>query len=234
MHSTDQQQAARGSRITVVIVEDQEITRLGLRLVLEQNADVEIVGEADDGQVGVTKALELAPDVVLMDVGLPTIDGIEATRQIKGANPNIRVIMLTTHDHADDVFAALTAGADGYCLKETKADAIVSAMRLVMEGVVSLDSRIARALLTHVQLGENAKQTPVKDEKFGLSPRELEILKLLMDGCSNLQMADRLIISPETVKTHMRHIMEKLMVSDRTQAAVKAMRAGIFRPEQVS
>lgn len=221
------------SQITVVIVEDQEITRLGLRLVLEQSEHIKILGEADDGHNAVDTALSLTPDVVLMDVGLPKIDGIEATRRIKEANQKIKVIMLTTHDHTDDVFAALSAGADGYCLKETKPDAIISAMRVVMDGAVSLDSRIAHALFSFIHLGGgNEKKKPVdRDEKFGLSPREMEILKLLMEGMSNQEMAERLLISAETVKTHMRHIMEKLAVSDRTQAAVKAMRAGIFRPE---
>jgi NarL family two-component system response regulator LiaR len=216
--------------LRVFIVEDQEITRLGLRLILEKSADIQILGEADNGETAVESALKVAPDVVLMDVGLPGIDGIEATRRIKESNPNIKVVMLTTHDRVDDVFAALSAGADGYCLKETKADAIISAMRVVMDGAVSLDASIARTLLGCIHL-EQKKKPAERDAKFGLSPREMDILELLVEGLSNQEMADRLVISAETVKTHMRHVMEKLMVADRTQAAVKALREGLLRAQ---
>jgi NarL family two-component system response regulator LiaR len=218
---------ASHTSLRVFIVEDQEITRLGLRLLLEKSADIQILGEADNGETAVEAALRAAPDVILMDVGLPGIDGIEATRRIKESNPKIKVVMLTTHDRVDDVFAALSAGADGYCLKETKADAIISAMRVVMDGAVSLDASIARTLLGCIHL-EAKKKPAERDAKFGLSPREMDILELLVEGLSNQEMADRLVISAETVKTHMRLVMEKLMVADRTQAAVKALREGLL------
>jgi NarL family two-component system response regulator LiaR len=216
--------------IRVLIVEDQEITRLGLRIILERTNMVQIIGEAGDGETAVRIALELQPEMVLMDLLMPGIDGIEATRRIKAEAPEIKVLMWTSHDHVDDVIACLSAGADGYALKETKPEGILSAMRVIMDGAVSLDARIARDLMGVVNSG-NKKKPIEKDDKFGLSPRELDILRLLMEGLSNQEMADRLVISAETVKTHMRHIMEKLMVADRTQAAVKALRAGLFQAE---
>jgi DNA-binding NarL/FixJ family response regulator len=227
--------------INIFIVEDYEITRVGLRLTLGHIPDFKIIGEATDGQSAVEKVAELKPHVVLMDIGLPIMDGIDATMKIKAERPETRVVILTSHHSDQDIFAALGAGADGYCLKEASSNQLVSAIRAVAEGAAWLDAGIAqRVLKASVGAAPSAvKVTPQKAKEGAskpckngchsspLSQRELDVLLLVVEGKSNQEIADRLILSVETVKTHMRHIMEKLAVSDRTQAAVKAMREGI-------
>jgi NarL family two-component system response regulator LiaR len=216
--------------IDILIAEDHEITRVGLKLTLEHIPGFRIVGEAEDGTSAVAKVVELKPHVVLMDIGLPLMDGIDATCKIKDEAPNTRVIMLTSHDNDRDIFAALGAGADGYCLKEVSGSQLAMAIRAVADGVAWLDpgvaSRVLRACATvqPTNAQEGGKQPSNTSQ---LSQRELDVLRLVVEGLSNQEIADRLILSVETVKTHMRHIMEKLAVSDRTQAAVKAMREGL-------
>lgn len=223
-------------QISILLVEDHQITRLGLKVMLEECADFELVGEADNGHIAVSQTNALRPRVVLMDIGLPGMNGIEAARQIKTIMPETRIIILTTHDHDDDVFAALSAGADGYCLKDSSSETIAMAVRAVNNGVCWLDPGIAKKVLAAVEAPLVEK--PLLEEKydttnkFGLSPRELEVLELLIEGLSNLQMAEKLVVGSETIKTHMRHIMEKLVVADRTQAAVKALREGLLSPRQ--
>jgi len=221
------------SPINIFIAEDYEITRVGLKLTLGNVPDLKIVGEAEDGESAVRKVTELRPHVVLMDIGLPVMDGIDATLKIKSLSPETKVIMLTSHDNDRDIFAALGAGADGYCLKEVGSGQLINAIRAVAEGVAWLDagiaSRVLKACVSNPQQvvpnpspkqGKNGSTSP-------LSQRELDVLLLVVEGKSNQEIAASLILSVETVKTHMRHIMEKLAVSDRTQAAVKAMREGI-------
>lgn len=224
--------------ITVLIVEDHEITRVGLRLMLKQMPGIDIIGEAADGKVGIDKAKQLKPVVVLMDIGLPSMDGIEATTQIKSQLPKTRIIMLTSHDNDRDIFAALGAGADGYCLKETPTSQLAIAIKAVADGAAWLDPAIATKVLRASVAGAFPANTASGDgtEFSGseslkgpkLSQREVEVLKLVVEGASNQQIAEKLYLSVETVKTHMRRIMEKLAVSDRTQAAVKAMRQGLL------
>lgn len=216
-----------GSGITILLVEDQQITRLGLRLVLEKSSDLTIVDEAHNGQVAVAKALELHPQVVLMDIGLPDINGIDAARQIKIAVPETRILMLTGHDHDDDVFAALAAGADGYCTKDAEGEQIAMAVRAVSCGVAWLHPAIAKRVLQACKPDTSASVARNAREKFALSAREFEVLGLIVEGLSNQEMANRLILSQETVKTHVRHILEKLVVADRTQAAVFAVKQGL-------
>ena len=218
------------NEITVVIIEDHEITRVGLKLTLEQSSGLKIIGEAPDGQTGVEEATRLQPNVVLMDIGLPGIDGIEATGQIKKKLPETKVIMLTSHSNDRDIFAALAAGADGYCLKETPISQLALAIRTVSEGAAWLDPGIAnRVLRASVQGAARHEPEPTRTGNAPkLSQREIEVLKLVVEGSSNQEIAEKLYLSVETVKTHMRRIMEKLAVSDRTQAAVKAMREGIL------
>jgi two-component system, NarL family, response regulator LiaR len=222
--------------IAIFIVEDYEITRVGLRLTLGHIPGFKIVGEAEDGQNAVRKIGELRPQVVLMDIGLPVMDGIEATRKIKSLSPDTRIIMLTSHDNDRDIFAALSAGADGYCLKEAGSHQLANAIRAVSEGVAWLDAGIARKVLQACVNNSSSAPQAVSNlavrcrstyNPSPLSQRELDVLLLVVEGKSNQEIADNLVLSVETVKTHMRHIMEKLAVSDRTQAAVKAMREGI-------
>jgi two-component system, NarL family, response regulator LiaR len=221
--------------INVLIVEDHEFTRIGLKLSLEQMDGMNIVGEAADGEEGINKVQELKPQVVLMDVEMPILDGIEATRSIKEKWPEVRVIMLTSHKSDQTIFAALSAGANGYCLKNITAQQLSQVIRMVADGAAWLDPGIANRVLSAYANTEGPeaaapeKSRPPKQQKtsVSLSPRETEVLRLVADGLSNQKIAARLNLGLETVKTHMRHIMEKLAVSDRTEAAVKAMKQGI-------
>jgi len=222
------------SPITIFIAEDYEITRVGLRLTLENVPEFVVIGEAEDGVTAVKEVIEKRPNVVLMDIGLPGLDGIDATVRIKSESPTTKIIMLTSHDNDRDVFAALAAGADGYCLKEVSSNHLASAIKAVADGVAWLDPAVARRVL-QASVNNAPKSVSPADAKNAkpavstspLSQRELDVLTLVVEGNSNQEIADRLVLSVETVKTHMRHIMEKLCVSDRTQAAVKAMREGI-------
>jgi NarL family two-component system response regulator LiaR len=227
---------SNSGQIKIFIADDHEITRVGLKLTLQNVPDFKVVGEAEDGRETIRLVKELKPDVVLMDIGLPLIDGIDATGKIKDETPDTKVIMLTSHDSDRDVFAALGAGADGYCLKEVSGSQLISAIRAVADGVAWLDpgvaSRVLRACATNNPLPGSTEETNTKVLTAGvpvssLSQRELDVLRLVVEGLSNQEIATRLILSVETIKTHMRHIMEKMAVSDRTQAAVKAMREGL-------
>lgn len=222
--------AADVRTVNVLIVEDHEITRLGLRLTLEPVPGLKGSGEACDGHAALVKVNELRPQVVLMDTGLPVMDGIEARQKIKVQFPDVRVIMLTWHDNHQDIFAALASGADGYCLKEVTSEQLSLAIRTVFEGAAWLDPGVASRVLRTVGTVSRAAADAAGSQSAGgtpLSQREVDVLRLVVEGLSNEEIADRLCLSIETVKTHMRHIMEKLAVSDRTQAAVKAMREGL-------
>lgn len=210
--------------ISVLVVDDHQITRKGLVLTLQQYDRFRIVGEAADGRAAIEKSLQVLPAVILMDIGMPILGGIEALTEIKRKLPETRVIVLTANDSDDSVFAALAAGADGYCLKNIGAEQLSIAIIAVQSGAAFLDPAIASRVL------QSCVASKPKSDKntFFLSEREQEVLALLVDGLSNQQIAERLFISNDTVKTHMRHILEKLAVSDRTQAAVKAIRHGLI------
>jgi DNA-binding NarL/FixJ family response regulator len=217
--------------IKIVIVEDHEFTRIGLKMFLEKVPDFAVIGEASDGKEAVDEVLRLQPRVVLMDIGLPTIDGIEATRQIKKTLPDVKIIMLTSHNSDEDIFAALSANANGYCLKNVASNQLESVIRTVAEGAAWLDPGIANRVLCAFASPEKqpvvGRAPRAKSVDAPLSPRETEVLRLVAAGLSNQQIAERLDLGLETIKTHIRHIMEKLTVSDRTQAAVKAMKQGL-------
>lgn len=219
-------------QVRIIIVEDHEFTRTGLKLSLEQVPGFAVVGEATDGKSGVAVAAQTRPDVVLMDIELPVMDGIEATREIKGAIPESKVLVLTSHSSDQEIFAALGAGAHGYCLKTVSSQQLATAIQAVAEGAGWLDPAIANRVLGAYG-GSRPPAGPLKGKNRSgantpLSPREVEVLRLVSAGLSNQQIAERLGLGLETVKTHMRHIMEKLVVSDRTEAAVKAMREGLM------
>lgn len=222
-------------KMKVLLVEDHTMTRLGLSLVLDKSENIEIVGEAEDGRQGVELAKSLLPDVILMDIGLPHIDGIEATKLIKTANLHSKILIFTSRDSEDDVFSALAAGADGYIMKGATESQITSAITAVGEGTAWLDPAIARLVLSNVQrqkvIQQNSNitdtQSKPKKNSFGLTEREMEVLALIVDGLSNPQIAEKLVITRATAKAHVHSILQKLYVADRTQAAVYAMREGL-------
>ena len=219
------------SAIRIVLVEDHLLTRVGLKTVIGRTQDIKVVGEADNGEQALDRVRELKPDVVLMDVGMPIMDGIEAASRIRLEHPEVNIIMLTSHDNDRDIFASLTAGAGGYCLKDVDPERLYTAIRSVNAGDIWLDSAIADRVVRIYKQSETQERdvrhsrplidTPLTEP---LSPREMEVLNLLVDGLSNQQIADKLIISLATAKTHVRNILNKLAVDDRTQAAVQAMR----------
>lgn len=209
--------------IRVYLVEDQELFRHGLKSALRGDSNIEIVGEAGDGETAVAQMKACMPDLVLMDIGLPGINGIEATQKIQSEHPQIKVMMLTSHEHEDEIFAALSAGANGYCIKDTPGERLRLAISTVADGAAWLDPRIAKIFLGAFGTRNGAQQPEANSP---LSHRETEVLKLMGDGLSNKEIADKLVISVSTVRTHVEHILEKLAVSGRTEAAVKAMRKG--------
>ena len=222
-------------KIRILLVEDHTMTRMGLQLVLEKAEDIEIVGEADDGEKAVRLANELCPDVILMDIGLPIIDGIEATQKVKQTQPGCNILVFTSRDSEQDVFAALGAGADSYIMKGANPEQLISAIRAVNEGTAWLDPAIAKLVLRSATRKSQQQEhfssgarTPNKVAlTSGLTERELEVLKLIVEGLTNPQIAERLFITRATAKAHVHSILQKLCVDDRTQAAVTAMREGI-------
>jgi len=217
----------------VLIVEDHQMTLVGIKMLLEKQENITVAGEATNGLEAVQLAESTQPDVILMDIGLPEMDGVEATQKIKAAHPGQRIIMLTSKDNERDVFAALSAGADAYCMKGISIEALAQAIQAVKEGTAWLDPAVARMVLGRFQgsppgmepapsaKGENA--TP---EDCPLTAREMEVLKLIVDGLSNPEIAETLTITKATAKAHVHSILQKLCVDDRTQAAVLAMRQG--------
>lgn len=221
---SSEQTNAPQKQISIMLVEDHQITRMGLRFALEQISDIKVVAEAEDGNSAVTTALQVKPNVILMDIGLPGLNGIDAAQQIKAKDATIGIVMLTSHSLDEDILAALAANCDGYCLKDVAADQLINAIRTVNRGGIWLDPSIAKRVI-RAFVEQKPLSTPVSS--CTLTERELEVLALVVEGLSNQEIAERLILSTETIKTHMRHLMEKLSVSDRTQAAVKALRTGL-------
>ncbi|HIZ28565.1 MAG TPA: response regulator transcription factor [Candidatus Adamsella sp.] len=221
--------------ISVLLVEDHTMTRMGLALVLQKADGIEMIGEADNGVKGVSLAKELRPDIILMDIGLPEIDGIEATQQIRDAKIDSKILIFTSRDGEDDVFAALGAGADGYIMKGASEDQLTTAIKAVAEGTGWLDPAIAKTVLRSINKQNaiiNETDGPSPDGKqyaknCGLTDRELEVLSLIVDGATNPQIAEKLFITRATAKAHVHSILQKLCVDDRTQAAVLAMREGL-------
>lgn len=227
-------------KMRVLLVEDHTMTRIGLSMVLAKNDSIEIIGEAEDGLMGVELAKELIPDVILMDIGLPHVDGIEATKTIKDLGLASKILIFTSRDSEDDVFSALAAGADGYIMKGANESQMVSAILAVGEGTAWLDPAIARMVLSNVQKQQTVPAGAIKSQEissssgaksakntFGLTERELEVLGLIVNGLSNPQIAEKLVITRATAKAHVHSILQKLYVADRTQAAVYAMREGL-------
>jgi DNA-binding NarL/FixJ family response regulator len=212
--------------LRVLLADDHRMLREGLRRTLEDSG-VEVVGEAEDGAQAVRLALDTDPDVVVMDVTMPNVDGVEATRQLRAERPDARVVMLTMHSDQDIVANAIRAGASGYLTKDCTSEELVGAIQAVAGGDTVLSPELAGAMLQEVQkLGKAASQLPAEPI---ITKREEEVLQLIADGLSTPEVAERLYISLKTVKNHLASIYQKLDSRDRTQAVVRAVRMGIIR-----
>ncbi|VVJ23386.1 Two-component transcriptional response regulator [Amycolatopsis camponoti] len=214
--------------IRVVVVDDQELMRVGFRMVLGAQADIDVVGEAGDGAQAIRMAEELRPDVVLMDVRMPVLDGVEATKRIVAAG-TARVLVMTTFDLDEYVYSALQGGASGFLLKDTQPGHLVSALRAVASGDAVVSPSVTRRLLDRF-VGTGG--APMRDtaELDVLTDREREVLVLIAKGMSNLEIAETLFLSEATVKTHVGRILAKLELRDRVQAVVLAYETGLARP----
>jgi NarL family two-component system response regulator LiaR len=212
------------SKIKVLIVDDHQVVRQGLRTFLELQPDIAVLGEAGDGQAAVEMVSQLQPDVVLMDLVMPRLDGISATRQIKALGISVKVIALTSFTEDDKVFPAIQAGASSYLLKDVSPDELVEAIRAAHRGEARLHPEIVRKLMEQVaQQSGPARQSLPHD----LTGRELEVVRLVAQGRSNHEIAQSLVISEKTVKTHISNILGKLQLDDRTQLAIFAIKHGL-------
>jgi NarL family two-component system response regulator LiaR len=215
-------------KIRILIADDHLIVRKGIESLLSTEDDIEVIGEVADGVEAVAQALELKPDVILMDLVMPEMDGIEATRQITASLPGTRVLVLTSFAADDKVFPALKAGALGYLLKDSGPDDLLEAIHRVQRGEPSLDPSVARKVLTEMISGP---QKPLSADP--LTERELEVLRLIARGCNNKEIAERLVIADITVRTHVSSILGKLHLASRTQAALYALKEGIASLDDV-
>jgi DNA-binding NarL/FixJ family response regulator len=236
------------SRIRVALIEDDDLTRVGIRTVLLQKDEFEVVGEAANAIGGLKMLKTLQPDIAIVDIGLPDKDGIELTREVKsaafGEELETKVLILTLRDNKEAVLAAFAAGADSYCMKDIKFDNLLEAVRVTYNGNAWIDPAIARIVLQQAQQNPPKAEAVAVDTRvsgyntdssehhqiidpYTLTERELEVLQLIVEGCSNAVIAERLYITVGTVKTHVRNILNKLCADDRTQAAVRALRSGL-------
>jgi DNA-binding NarL/FixJ family response regulator len=213
--------------IRVLVVDDQPLVRSGFRMVLEERPDLELVGEASDGAQALELVRELDPDVVLMDVRMPNLDGVEATRQLVESGTRARILVLTTFDLDEYVYAAIRAGASGFLLKDVEPAELVDAIRVVAAGNSLFGPAATERLVARFSQQPSPDAGRSLDE---LTEREKEILTLLASGLSNAELADRLFLSETTVKTHVSSILRKLRVRDRVQAVIAAYDAGLVRP----
>ncbi|MFE5872874.1 response regulator [Streptomyces roseifaciens] len=217
--------------IRVLIADDQMMVRQGFTVLLNAEPGIEVVGQAVDGLDAVAKTAELAPDVVLMDIRMPELGGIEATRRITApAEAATKVLVLTTFDLDEYVYEALRAGASGFLLKDASAEDLAQAVRVVAAGDALLSPNITKRLISEFSRTTGAPRTPLKERVGSLTERETEVLSLVAQGLSNAEIAARLVVAEQTVKTHVSRILVKLGLRDRTQAAVFAYETGLVRP----
>ncbi|MFI6983073.1 response regulator [Embleya sp. NPDC050154] len=217
--------------IRVLIADDQMMVRQGFTVLLNAEPDIEVVGQAVDGLDAVGRVAELSPDVVLMDIRMPRLGGIEATRRITGAGDgSAKVLVLTTFDLDEYVYEALRAGASGFLLKDASAEELAHAVRVVAAGDALLAPNITKRLITEFSRLGGAPRTPLKERLGDLTERETEVLSLIAQGLSNAEIAAALVVAEQTVKTHVGRILIKLGLRDRTQAAVYAYESGLIRP----
>ena len=228
--------SADNGKAQIVIVDDHDLARDGLKDMLSDEPDLEVVGEAENGLQAIALCSRIRPDLVMMDVRMPEMDGLAATRGIKQSHPRTSVLMMTMHENPDYMFEALKAGAAGYVLKDATQDDVTAAMRQVLSGGSVLEPELSARLLRRLvaestEREERLSKPPCADERAlvaPLTPREREVLGLVKLGMTNRQIAAKLVISVGTVKNHVEHIIQKLGTSDRTQAVVRALKLGIL------
>lgn len=218
--------------INVLLVEDHELYRMGLAMLLDKAEGITLISEASDGLEGIKKAREYSPDVILMDIGLPNMDGIEATARIKEFLPDAKVLIFTSRESEHDIFESFKAGADGYIMKGASPEQTVTAIKAVYEGVGWIDPAIAKIVFSNLQRpsvqNQMTEEISKKDKNtYGLTERELDVLELMVEGFSNPQIAEKLVITRATAKAHVHSILQKLCAATRTQATVKAMKEGL-------
>ncbi|MGK7875390.1 MAG: response regulator [Xenococcaceae cyanobacterium] len=214
--------------LSILIVEDDPMMQIGLSRMLSTQG-ITIAGQVEDGNLAVDTALKLKPDIVLMDIGLPGLDGIGAMQRIKAVLPDVRIVILTSYADEDKVLAAISSGADAYCVKGTSIAQLCAAITTVAEGSVYLDAKIADYVVKNVvpKTPTPTKNDANSSEDFGFSEREIQVLRLLAEGKSNTEIGEALHLSPNTIKGHIRRILLKMSVSDRVKAAVKALQLGL-------
>ncbi len=215
--------------IRLVLVEDYKLVRIGLRSVLNEDPRIEVVGEAETGEQGLDLVKQLKPDLVVLDLGLPGMDGIEVCKHIKAFDDNIKVVILTSHEVEEEVLAALSAGANAYCLKEITSSRLIEVVKSVYEGAAWLDpaiAGIAMEMFSSSNVKSRASSSANRSE-LQLTERESQVLSLLVEGKSNSEIADALSVSVHTAKAHVCSILQKLSVHDRVQAAVKAVKENL-------
>ncbi len=213
--------------MSILIVDDHEVVRNGIRAYLGTLPEFHVVGEAVSGEEAISMVTELIPDIVLLDLIMPGMDGVEATRRIKQISPRTQVVVLTSYHEDVHIFPALKAGAIAYILKDMKMDKLVEVLHRALQGEVTLHPRVAARVLENIR-GENTEEQPLFTE---LTDRELDVLKLIANGMTNSQIAEKLVISENTVKGHVSNILSKLHLADRTQVAVYAWQSGIVQRE---
>lgn len=219
------------SKIRVIIIDDHKLLRNGLKSLIEKNSDIIVVGESENGKEGITKVLNQSPDVAIVDIGLLDISGVKVIEKIKQSGAKTKIIALTSHSDLSYVTGALNAGADAYILKDISDDDLICAIKNVAKGAIFIDGRVSEVFKNNIFKENNQKKhsrASFKEQHANLTEREYEVLKLVVEGKSNQQIADILSISEHTSKAHVCSIIQKLVVDDRTQAAVKALREGII------
>jgi DNA-binding NarL/FixJ family response regulator len=215
--------------VRVLLVDDDDLMRAGLTAVLSSDETIDVVGEAPDGRAAVERAIELRPDVVLMDVRMPGLDGIAATRELLTVSPNVKVVVLTTFEQDDYIFGALSAGASGFLLKRTRPEELIAAIHTVAAGDSLLSPSVTRTVIQRVA-GQPAPDAGAEARLDELTARERDVLELIARGLSNGEIAATLVIEESTVKTHVRHILRKLRLRDRVQAVIFGYQSGLIRP----
>jgi DNA-binding NarL/FixJ family response regulator len=215
--------------LRVLLADDQALVRSGFQMILSAQPEIEVVGEAEDGRQAIDLANRLSPDVILMDVRMPGMDGLEATRRLVSTGTAARVLILTTFDLDEYVYEAIRAGASGFLLKDVRPAQLVDAIRVVAAGDALLAPAVTRRLIAEFAR-QRPRVRPTPERLSELTPRETEVLRLVAEGLSNTEIADRLVLSDETVKTHVSRVLGKLGLRDRTQAVVAAYESGLVAP----